>query len=216
MLRKILVAIAAAGVVSTTSMGQSIPTRTGPRKLLARDVEIALARSAAPASVSANARVLILADTGFVLAVEGSNGVTCIVNRSWPTSLEPHCFDAEASATILPIELRRTVLYQRGIAEPEVERDIARMIASGEFRAPRRPAMTYMMSEGQQLVGDDGKPAGRWRPHIMIYYPYLKSSDVGFGRIPDMKVGMVTDEATPTSSLMIVMPQFIPVAQTPQ
>jgi hypothetical protein len=216
MLCKLFIAVTVTCVVSTTSIGQIVPTRTGPRKLLARDVEIALARSAAPASVSADARVLVLADTGFLVAVEGSNGVTCIVNRSWPTSLEPHCFDAEASATILPIELRRTVLYQRGIAEAEVERDIARMIASGEFRAPRRPAVSYMMSEGQQLVGDDGKPAGRWRPHIMIYYPYLKNSDVGFGRIPDMKVGMVTDEAAPTSSLMIVMAQFIPVAQTPR
>lgn len=216
MLRTVLIAVAVTCLVSTTSSGQSVPTRAGPRKLLPRDVEIRLARSAAPASVSANARVLVLVDTGFIVAVEGSNSVTCIVNRSWPTSLEPHCFDAEASATILPIELRRTVLYQRGVADAEVEREIARMIASGEFRAPRRPAMTYMMSEGQQLVGDDGKPAGRWRPHVMVYYPYLKNSDVGFGTIPDMKVGMVTDEAAPTSSLMIIMPQFVPVAQAPR
>lgn len=214
MLPRIFIVLAV--VVPMVSTAQSNATRTGPRKLLPREIEIPLARSAAPASVSAGARVLVLVDTGFIVGAEGSNGVTCVVNRSWPTSLEPHCFDAEASATILLIELRRTVLYQRGIAEAEVERDIARMIASGEFRAPRRPALTYMMSEGQQLVGDDGKPAGRWRPHIMIYYPYLKGSDVGFSKTPDMKVGMVTDESAPTSSLMIIMPQFIPVAQSPR
>ena len=27
----------------------------------------------------------------------------------------------------------------------------------------------------------------------MIYYPYLKSADVGFGPTPDMKVGMVSE-----------------------
>src|SRR5947199_126587 len=85
-----------------------------PKSLLAREFEIALARSAAPASVSANARVLIMVDSGFVIGAEGTNGVTCVVNRSWPTSLEPHCFDSEASATILPIELRRTTLYHQG------------------------------------------------------------------------------------------------------
>lgn len=189
----------------------SAPPRAGRRPLLPRDSEIALARSAAPPSVSARARVLVFADTGFVVADSGSNGVTCIVNRSWPASLEPHCFDAEASVTILPMELRRTMLYHRGRSDADVERDIGEGLSKGTFRTPRRPAMTYMMSDGQRLIGDDGVAAGHWRPHIMIYYPYLKNADVGFGSAPDMKVGMVADEGGATSSITIVMPQFIPV-----
>lgn len=89
------------------------PTRAGRRSIMPRETEIALACSAAPASVSRNARVLLFADTAFVVGASGSNGVTCIVNRSWPASLEPHCFDSEATATILPMELRRTILFHR-------------------------------------------------------------------------------------------------------
>jgi hypothetical protein len=192
---------------------QSVPSKAGRRPLLPRDSEVVLARSAAPPSVSEHARVLVFADTGFVVAESGSNGVTCVVDRSWPASLEPHCFDAEASATILPIELRRTVLYHQGHSEAEVEREVADGLASGKFRLPRRLAMSYMMSDGQRLIGDDGTPAGHWRPHIMIYYPYLTNRDVGFGPTPDMKVGMVSEgEGGPMSSLVIIVPQFIPVA----
>jgi hypothetical protein len=198
-------------LLSTSGSAQSLPSRAGHRPLLARDIEVPLARSAAPPSVSDHARVLVLVDTGFVVADSGSNGVTCIVDRSWPASLEPQCFDAEASATILPIELRRTILYHEGHSDAEVEREIGEGLAKGRFRLPRRPAVSYMMSDAQKLIGDDGTPAGHWRPHIMIYYPNLTSRDVGFGQTPDMRVGMVADEGTATSSLVIIMPQFIPV-----
>src|SRR5687767_3391386 len=82
--------------------------RTGPRIMLPRDREITLARSAAPPEVSRDATVMVLTERGFEVADSGTNGVTCVVNRSQPQSLEPHCFDAEGSASVLPIELRRT------------------------------------------------------------------------------------------------------------
>ena len=187
-------------------------SRSGRRALLPRDSEVALARSSAPASVSAHATVMIFTDSGFVTADRGTNGVVCVVNRSWPASLEPHCFDEEAAATILPMELHRTMLYHRGRSSAEVEREIAAGLASGRFRLPTRPAMSYMMSAGQQLIGDDGAPAGHWRPHIMVYYPFLTNGKMGLAHTPDMTVGMVTDESEPTSSLMIIVPQFVSVS----
>ena len=190
------------------------PSRAGRRAPMPREAEIALARSAAPASVSAEARVLVFTDTGFVVADSGSNGVTCMVNRSWPASLEPHCFDAEASQTILPIELRRTMLHHRGLGVAEVNREIADGLAAGRFRLPRRPAMSYMMSREQQLIGDDGSPAGRWRPHIMLYFPFLTNAEVGLSDTPDMRVGTVTDSGLPTASLMLIMPAHVEVAPT--
>ena len=45
--------------------------------------EIALARSAAPASISDGAEVMVLGRTGYRTAVKGSNGFLCIVERSW-------------------------------------------------------------------------------------------------------------------------------------
>ena len=45
--------------------------------------EIALARSAAPASISDAAEVMVLRRDGYATAVKGRNGFLCIVERSW-------------------------------------------------------------------------------------------------------------------------------------
>ena len=213
MSRTLVIAVVIASVPAFQSVDAQAPvTRAGRRTVMPREQEIVLARSAAPAGVSARSRVLVFTDSGFVIGDAGSSGVTCIVNRSWPGSLEPHCFDSEAAETILPIEIARTMLYHRGRSEADADREIADGLASGRFRLPRRPAMSYMMSEGQVLIDDDGKTVGKWRPHLMIYYPYLKNDDVGFNSTPDMKVGVVSESGRATSNLMIVMPQFIAVA----
>jgi hypothetical protein len=47
------------------------------------NTEIALARSAAPASISDGAEVMVLGRKGFTTAVKGTNGFLCVVERSW-------------------------------------------------------------------------------------------------------------------------------------
>src|ERR1700689_658385 len=87
--------------------------------------EIALARSAAPASISDGAEVMVLGRTGYRTAVKGSNGFLCIVERSWgkatddpefwnPKMRAPHCFNPAASRTFLPIFLQKTKLVLAG------------------------------------------------------------------------------------------------------
>jgi len=220
-MRAVLLAVGFTLVAMSPALSQgpasaNPPSRSGKRPLMARDVEIALARSAAPPGVSAAATVLVFADTGFIVAEKGTNGVTCVVNRSWPASIEPHCYDREAAETVLPMQMRRLELLHRGLPESDVERVIADGLKSGEFRLPSRPAMTYMMSESQELINNEGAPAGKWRPHLMIYYPYLSNDAVGLPATPDMKVGMVSDSGKPTANLMIIMPQFVKVvSRTP-
>jgi hypothetical protein len=205
----LLTASAAAAQPATT-------TRAGPRPLLPRSQEIDLARSAAPAGVSDSARVLVLADSGWVIADSGGSEVTCIVNRSWRDSLEPHCYDEEGARTVMRIEIHRNEQRHRGRNELEIEREIALALASGRFRLPARPAMTFMMSGGQLLYNDDGKRVGRWRPHLMIYYPYLTDGALGLPANPDMRVGMVSQGGTPTSCVMLVMQSFVePRARAP-
>ena len=181
----------------------------GQRVVLPRDQEIALARSAAPPAFARNARVWVFTGTRYVVGEAGTSGVACYVGRSWPESLEPHCFDPEGAATILPIEIRRVELRTAGKDSAEVDRDIAAALAAGRFRLPRRPALSYMLSSGQRLISDDGKPVGSWRPHIMIYYPYLVASDVGLEGDPDLRGAVLVDAGRPTASLMIVVPKFI-------
>ena len=183
--------------------------RGGPRIMLPRDREIALARSAAPAAVSRDATVLVLTEQGFEVADSGTNGVTCVVNRSQPESLEPHCFDAEGSASVLPIELRRTELLRAGRSAAEIEREIGEGLLAGKYRLPRRPAMSYMMSSGQILYGDDGTRVGKWRPHLMIFYPNLTPGDLGLGAQPSPDAALVVDPGRPLSNIMIVVPDFV-------
>src|SRR5580700_6443948 len=74
-------------IESTVSLAQAVPyPAMAPlaRYLEASETdEIALARSAAPASISANADVLTLSKDGYKAAIKGTNGFVCLVERSW-------------------------------------------------------------------------------------------------------------------------------------
>src|SRR5579871_1496231 len=50
--------------------------------------EIALARSAAPASISDAAEVMVLQRGGYKIAATGTNGFLCLVERSWGQGTE--------------------------------------------------------------------------------------------------------------------------------
>ncbi len=75
--------------------------------------EIALARSAAPASISDEAEVLVLGRDAYTIAVKGTNGFVCPVERSWsaatdfaefwnPKIIAPICLNPPAARTYLP------------------------------------------------------------------------------------------------------------------
>ncbi len=187
--------------------------RPGKRVLLERTREIALARSAAPRDVSEKATVLVLTDTGYAQAESGTNGVHCIVARSWPESLEPICYDAEASLTIMALALREAAMLQQGHSAADIRGDLDAGLRTGKFRLPRRLAMTYMMSAAQELIGDDGQRAGAWQPHLMVYYPYLSSADIGVPDAPAMSRPMVVNSGGPLANVVIVMPKAVPLAQ---
>src|SRR4029077_6786258 len=75
-----------------------------------REDEIALARSAAPPSISGDAEVLVLGSHGYETAVKGKNGFVCFVQRSWTAGFDdpefwnpkirgPNCFNPPAART---------------------------------------------------------------------------------------------------------------------
>ena len=94
--------------------------------MMARDTEIALAKSAAPDYVSDHATIKVFTTSGFQTAHEGDNGFVCIVMRGFtgapmftPVPVRayinydsktraPICLDALASRTILPYYELRT------------------------------------------------------------------------------------------------------------
>jgi len=177
--------------------------QSGPRPLFERAEEIALARSAAPAGLSDSATVYVLTGAGYEVAVEGMNGAACYVSRDWLSSIEPHCFDAEGAASVLPMAMRRVELLHQGRTREEADREIADGLLSGRFRLPARPVVSYMLSAAQKLVADDGRAVGAWQPHVMIYYPYWTAAGAAGPHV------MMADAGKPTASLVIVVPTFI-------
>ena len=147
--------------------------------------EIALARSAAPKEVSAEATVYILRPSGPAVAQQGTNGFTCIVSRDLhPGSLYPMCFDPEASRTVFPRQLMELRLRFEGKTEAQVKEAVQAAIADRTLPTPTKSAITYMMSPHQVLFSSpeaEGQRVGAWYPHLMIVAPGATAESLGLG-----------------------------------
>jgi hypothetical protein len=144
--------------------------------LMPKDAEIALARSAAPASIANDATVMVLERQGYTTAVQGTNGFLCYVERSWaqvtddpefwnPKMRAPNCFNAAAAASIAPIYLMKTRLVLEGKSRSEIAKAISTALDNGELPALAPGSMCYMMSK-EQYLNDRGH---NWHPHVMFY-----------------------------------------------
>ncbi|MGA2482584.1 MAG: hypothetical protein ABSF92_05655 [Candidatus Acidiferrales bacterium] len=140
--------------------------------------EIALARSAAPASISDGAEVMVLGPKGYKTAVKGTNGFLCIVERSWgaatdepdfwnPKVRAPICFNPPAARTFVPIFLMKTKLVVAGKSKTEIVEATASALDKKELPGLEPGAMCYMMSK-QQYLSDR---AMSWHPHLMFFVP---------------------------------------------
>ena len=146
--------------------------------LMDRNAEIALARSAAPESISNDAEVMVLGPKGYEIAVKGSNGFVCLVHRSWTSKSDdpefwnarrrgPMCLNAIAAKSYLPNTIMRTNLVLAGQSKAEIFAAIDAAYEKKEFPALELGAMCYMMSK-QGYLNDRG---GHWHPHLMFFLP---------------------------------------------
>jgi len=144
--------------------------------LMDRTAEIALARSAAPESISRDAEVLVLGPRGFETAVKGKNGFACIVGRSWTSAPDPDfwnpkvrvpmCFNRAATRSYLLRYFKTTDLILAGRTKAQVDETITAAIDKKELPAMEPGAMCFMMSK-QGYAGDSGE---HWPPHLMFFY----------------------------------------------
>ncbi|MEN8145590.1 MAG: hypothetical protein ABFS14_11630 [Gemmatimonadota bacterium] len=153
---------------------------------------------------------MVLQGTSYETAFEGSNGVTCLVSRSQPLSIEPICYDSEASKTILPREVRRVELRLAGLSPEEIDRQIEQAIGSGELALPQRPAMMYMMSADQILYSDSETRVGAFYPHIHVHIPYATAQQFGGLSVdgPSTGAAYMFDGGKPTANLVIIVREF--------
>jgi hypothetical protein len=150
------------------------------------NAEIALARSAAPESISRDAEVLVLGRHGYETAVKGKNGFVCVVERAWMSPFEgddsagfwnpklrgPVCFNPPAARSILPITYKRTELVLAGQSKAQIMDGIKTFVK--QELPPLEPgSMSYMMSKDQYL-SDDGHH--NWMAHLMFYTPLMEGA----------------------------------------
>jgi hypothetical protein len=138
--------------------------------------EIALARSAAPDSISRDAEVLVLGRHGFEKAAGGKNGFVCIVGRSWTSAADadfldpkvrvPMCVNAAAARSYLLRITRITDLILAGRTKAQMEEAMAAAIEKKELPPMEPGAMCYMMSK--QGFGGDSVP--HWPSHLMFFF----------------------------------------------
>jgi len=148
-----------------------------------RNAEIALARSAAPASISRNATVLVLGKQGYETALEGQNGFVCVVERAWMSRFDskeywnpklrgPICFNPPAARSVLPITYKRTEMVLAGGTKDQIMEDTKTAFDKGELKPLEPGAMSYMMSKSAYPTDNDGHNLA----HLMFDTPQLDST----------------------------------------
>jgi len=168
--------------------------------------EIALARSAAPASISADAEVLVLGSRGYESAVKGHNGFVCFVERSWTAGFDdrefwnpklrgPNCFNPAAVRSVLPQYLRRTEWVLAGSSREQLIEKARAAFASHQFVAPDAGALSFMLSK-QGYLSDVG--AGPWLPHVMFFIPHGDAALWGAGKEGSPVLGADGSPVEPT------------------
>jgi hypothetical protein len=157
--------------------------------------EMALARSAAPKSISGDAEILVLTKQGYVTAVQGKNGFVCMVARGWvggfdwpefwsPKIRGAECLNPPAARSILPLTKMRTTMVLAGRTQAEIINGLKE--ASSNRKVPKLEpgAMSYMMSKASYLT-EEGDHNGS---HVMFYLPITDTAILG-ADLPGSPVG---------------------------
>jgi hypothetical protein len=165
--------------------------------LMDRNAEIAMARSAAPPSISRDATVVVFGRHGYETAVEGKNGFVCLVDRAWmnpfegrfaaefwnPKNRGPVCYNPAAARTVMPITLMRTKFALAGQSKDEIHESMKAAVEKKELPESEPGAMAYMLSKQGRL----NDRCGNCFPHLMFYVPLKDAKTWGAGA-PDSPI----------------------------
>lgn len=196
-----LLACAAPAFLALTTAAAAAPAAPYPTMapidayLMDRTQEIALARSAAPDSISKHASVLVLTRTGYETAITGTNGFVCWVGRGWvgasdwPERWNPkirgaECQNPQAARSVLPFAKLRTTMILAGRTTAEIIARINTAVRTKEIPPLESGAMSYMMSKSSYLT-DAGDVHDM--PHLMYFVAVKDAADWG-ANAPDSPV----------------------------
>lgn len=181
--------------------------------LMAPADEIALARSAAPASVSDGAEILVLTSHGYETAAKGTNGFVCVIERSWASGFDdaefwnfhergPLCMNPAAVRTVLPSYIERTQWVLSGLTRDQM---LAKARTSAVANAELAPgAMCYMLSKGGYL-SDAGH---HWHPHIMFWVGHADAASWGANLPGSPVLGGPDGPGDPVSTFFVLVAKW--------
>jgi hypothetical protein len=154
--------------------------------LMERNAEIALARTAAPESISKDAEVLVLGPKGYETAVKGKNGFVCAVERSWGAGFDdqqfwnskirsPICFNPPAAHSVLLVYRNRTKMVLEGRSKAQMIDTIKAAFDKKELPTPAPGAMCFMMSREAYLTDSGSHNLA----HLMFEVPRIDGAALG-------------------------------------
>lgn len=192
--------------------------------LMPQESEIALARSAAPATISDHATIKILTESGYQAINEGDNGFVCMVMRGWsaptytpaqfldlvydPRIRAPICFDPEAARSVMPYYELRTRLGLEGKSPEQITAGVEAAYTQGELPQRDGVSFAYMWSAEQFLFEE----AGAWHPHMMVFAPYYENAMIGGNEFGSALPQVSDDAGTPFTVVLIPVDHDLAIA----
>ena len=213
----LVVSLAMLNPAATAARKDQYPTMAPLEQYLSADpsAEIALARSAGPASVSDKAEIRVLGAHGYEIAVKGTNGFVCYVARAWDNDIDnagfwnpklrgPMCLNRAAARWYLPYYLQRTQWVLSGVSRAEMIDRTKAAIAAKQIVAPEAGAMAFMLSKDGYLGDQAGGP---WHPHVMIWGPPVAGAEWG-ADVPGSPVFSAPSDLLPFTLFFVPVPKW--------
>jgi len=174
-------------------------------------LELRFALSALPPSLRSDATVYRLdVRHGYVLAQQGTSGITCLVQRTaWEQAdfrddiYVPRCYDAAGSATYLAVLIDAEALRIHGTTPAALKAKIERRYATKRYRVPEKAGLSYMVSPVMRTWLPDRTVHTMSVPHVMFYAPGVTDKDIGAH--PDVSQGypFIVREGLSVQSFML-------------
>ena len=175
------------------------------------ELEMRFALSALPPALRDSATVYRLdVKTGYAVARRGTNGVSCLVQRTAWEQAEfrddiyvPRCFDAVGSRTYLKVLIDAEQLRIRGMSPAALKTEIEARFRDKRYVAPDRAGVSYMVSPVMRTWLDDQQVHTMNGPHVMFYAPNVTDGDIGARPAASRAYPFLTEEGVPEQSYMI-------------
>ena len=203
----IIISLLGVGISASPSQATETTIEQMPAKL-----ETQFALSALPQAMRDKATVYLLDSTkGYQLSQQGTNGVTCLVERTaWEQAdfrndiYVPLCYDAEGSKSFLKVIMDAATLRIQGMSPVALKAEIENRYKNKIYKIPEKAGLSYMIAPViRTWVLPDWKVHNMSGPHLMFYAPNITNEDIGAVPNASFLYPFIFKEAIAEQSYMI-------------